>query len=248
MENKSLYGSKFYDTQSDSSYLSARATVPHIVKALKPKSVVDIGCGVGTWLKAFEEEGVEFIHGIDGPWVDRSRLRIRDDQFTAFDFSKETPPFHPALPREKVDMVITLEFAEHAPEQQAKGIIDFVSSITDMVVFGAAVPGQGGTGHINEQWPDYWGALLAPHGFEPFDFLRPLIWNDDRVESWYRQNTIGFFRNGVPEQARIGAEQAALESLRNPQRLIHPALFETKADNAPARLGKRFVKHMIGRR
>jgi ribosomal protein L11 methylase PrmA len=43
---------------------------------IQPKSVVDVGCGLGTWLTAFNKEGVEDILGIDGEYVDRRMLKI----------------------------------------------------------------------------------------------------------------------------------------------------------------------------
>lgn len=92
MENREHYDDGFYKSQSDGSYRSAGVVVPILVDLLAPKSVLDIGCGVGPWLKVFEEQGVPVVHGIDGPWVPRDSLRIRPDQFTAFDFSTAPPP------------------------------------------------------------------------------------------------------------------------------------------------------------
>jgi hypothetical protein len=55
-------------------------------------------------------------------------------------------------------------------------------------LFSAAIPGQGGTEHINEQPPRYWERQFERHGFHPVDAIRPIIWRDRRVEPWYRQN------------------------------------------------------------
>jgi hypothetical protein len=116
-----------------------------------------------------------------------------------------------------------------------------------VIIAGAALPGQDGNGHVNEQWVDYWVTLFGERGFKPFDFLRPMIWDDDRIEPWYRQNTVGFFRNEPPARLVEAAEQAALKRLRKPDRLVHPSLWVRKADNSAWPLSKRLVKRLIGR-
>ena len=56
-----LYDQSFYRTYRDGSLRSARVVVPKIMKMIAPASVIDVGCGVGTWLKAFSEQGVARI-------------------------------------------------------------------------------------------------------------------------------------------------------------------------------------------
>jgi len=68
------YDSAFYDTYSDESERSAAAFAALLVDALAPQSVLDVGCGIGTWLRAFQTAGVEAIVGVDGPYVDRDQL------------------------------------------------------------------------------------------------------------------------------------------------------------------------------
>ena len=48
--------------------------VPEIIELLNPKSVVDIGCGLGTFLNVFKRLGVNDILGIDGPWINKDLL------------------------------------------------------------------------------------------------------------------------------------------------------------------------------
>ena len=82
-----IYGEDFYDSQSKSSKRSALSVVPMLVEMLQPKSVVDIGCGVGTWLSAFREYGVEDVLGIDGEYINRQRLQIPQNCFLSMDLS-----------------------------------------------------------------------------------------------------------------------------------------------------------------
>ena len=62
------------------------------------------------------------------------------------------------------------------------------------MIFSAAIPGQGGTHTINEQWPSYWIDLFRKSGFEPLDCIRQQIWTNSGVEWWYAQNTFAFVR------------------------------------------------------
>jgi len=77
-------------------------------------------------------------------------------------------------------------------------LIKFLADLSDVVLFSAALPGQGGVGHINEQPLSYWRSLFAKHGYVFYDAIRPQLWNDDRVAYWYRQNTVLAIKSEVP--------------------------------------------------
>lgn len=70
----SKYNTDFYKTQMNGSKASARQIVPIVMELIQPKSVIDVGCGVGTWLAVFAENGVKDFRGIDGSWVNKSLL------------------------------------------------------------------------------------------------------------------------------------------------------------------------------
>jgi hypothetical protein len=89
----------------------------------------------------------------------------------------------------------------------------------DIVLFSAAIPFQGGAGHVNEQWPTQWAARFATHGFVPLDVVRPAVWNDDRVAFWYAQNTVLYVHES--RAAALGVDASRPEPLRD---LVHPAL------------------------
>jgi hypothetical protein len=86
-------------------------------------------------------------------------------------------------------MALSLEFAERIDENHANLYIELLCKASDIILFSAAIPGQGGHNHVNERWPSYWQALFEENGYEVFDIIRPIIWNDVRVEWRYRQNS-----------------------------------------------------------
>ena len=64
---------------------SAAILVPHIMDDIAPRSVVDVGCGLGAWLAVFSEHSVRDVVGLDGPWVDHAALEIAADDFRVAD-------------------------------------------------------------------------------------------------------------------------------------------------------------------
>jgi SAM-dependent methyltransferase len=213
------YSPGFYDDQSTGSRRSALAAIPLLQRFVHVSSVLDVGCGVGTWLSAFREQGVTDVMGLDGTYVDRARLQIPAEQFVPCDL---TAP--PALAR-KFDLVTSLEVAEHLPATAANAFVRYLTSFSPVVLFSAAVPGQGGKHHVNEQWPDYWAARFEQHGFTVVDCLRPLLWNNPHVEWWYAQNTFLF----VKAETLAGnstLSEAARQTDRQRLAIVHPRAYQ----------------------
>jgi SAM-dependent methyltransferase len=183
-----LYNRKFYEIQSVGSRRSAEAIVPLVMRLVGPRSVCDVGCGVGTWLSLFQQHGVETILGIDGQHITSDALQFPPENFVAHDLSL------PLNLTRRFDLVLSLEVAEHLPEASAGEFIKSLTAMAPVVMFSAAVPGQGGTGHINERWQDYWAQLFAEQGYIAIDAIRPLTWLDQSVEWYYRQNTLLYCR------------------------------------------------------
>jgi SAM-dependent methyltransferase len=178
------YDDTFFDYVSDGAIRSARHFLPVVVDALNPSSVLDVGCGRGAWLSVWRELGVAVVRGIDGDYVDKSKLLCPGEFFRARDLSE---PFDLA---ERFDLVQSLEVAEHLPESSARTFIASLTKHSDSVLFSAAPKGQGGDHHINEQDYDYWRRIFAEYDFVPVDFIRPVVKFNTEIEPWYRYNSI----------------------------------------------------------
>jgi len=178
------YDNTFFDYVSNGAVRSARHFLPVVLDALNPSSVLDVGCGRGAWLSVWRELGVEVVRGIDGDYVDRSKLLCPGESFQARDLSE---PFDLG---ERFDLVQSLEVAEHLPESSARTFIASLTKHSDRVLFSAAPKGQGGDHHINEQNYDYWRRIFAEYDFVPVDFIRPVVKSNSEIEPWYRYNSI----------------------------------------------------------
>jgi SAM-dependent methyltransferase len=143
---------------------SAEKIVPLLLDEFPTiKSVLDVGCGLGTWLAAFQRRGIEDILGIDGPWTPVDQLVIPAQCFLPVDlreinFLELRSPF---------DIVICLEIIEHLPDENATDLITFLTTMSPVIFFSAAYPGQGGHFHVNEQPREYWLSKFATRGFFP---------------------------------------------------------------------------------
>jgi SAM-dependent methyltransferase len=191
METDTPYSREFYLGQRGGSYMSASVIVPIVKEIFAPRSVCDVGCGVGTWLRAWKDNGVGDIRGLDGEYVDRSQLMIDDGDFRCHDLRQPLPS------DAKYDLAMSLEVAEHLPPDRSESFIAELTALAPVVLFSAAIPQQGGTDHINERWQSYWAGLFGKQGFSPLDVIRPAVWENDAVERWYRQNTIIYCRNDM---------------------------------------------------
>jgi len=178
----SIYDANFYQRHTQNTIESARIIVPILLKLIQPKSVIDVGCGLGAWLKVFTEYGVKGAHGLDGNHIDQKKLLVDPACFTAVDLTTLLNI------EERYDLVVCLEVAEHLLDRTAPSLIRALTRLGPLVLFSAAIPGQDGREHINEQWPSYWKALFAEYAFQRLDPIRRHIWRDDRIQWWYRQN------------------------------------------------------------
>lgn len=190
------YTRDFFDRHLEGSRRSARIVVPIIMELLRPKRVVDVGCGLGIWLRVFRDLGAVEILGIDGNYVDRERLEIDVRHFLPQDLANPPP-----LDR-KFDLAVSLEVAEHLPESSADTFVRYLTDLAPAVLFSAAVPCQGGTNHLNEQWPDYWAARFERRGYRTLDCIRTRIWDNPDVECWYAQNMLLFACQVIAELPR----------------------------------------------
>jgi len=182
----SEYTDDFYRSLRDGARKSARAVVPLILESVQPRSVVDVGCGTGTWLSVFRENGITDILGIDGDHVKKEWLEIPGDRFITFDLKT------PFRSDRKFDLVISLEVAEHLPPDCAGIFVDTLVGLGPVVLFSAAIPFQGGIHHINEQWPGYWADLFQTRGYLSADVIRSRVWKNPDLEFWYAQNILVF--------------------------------------------------------
>lgn len=169
------------------------AAIPYLFAQRSIGSVLDVGCGTGTWLRAIQDYGIQDVLGIDGVSISTEQLLISPSHFRVQDLTRSW-----TIDR-RFDAVFCLEVAEHLEPVHAETLVDGLVRHADLVFFSAAAPDQPGQHHVNCRWPAYWQQLFNARGFACNDSIRWQMWHDERIEPWYRQNI--FCAERAPEAA-----------------------------------------------
>jgi hypothetical protein len=176
------YNREFYEGLNRNNGQSAMYLAEYLSKRLNFSSVIDIGCGNGDLLNSFLNLGIKTLKGIEG----NGNFLNHSDQF---DISIENLESQIHF-QKKYDVAICLEVAEHIDAIFADNLISTLTNASDLVIFSAAVPGQGGTLHVNEQPPNYWALKFLTQGYTLFMDPREEIWKHQGIAPYYRQNIL----------------------------------------------------------
>jgi cyclopropane fatty-acyl-phospholipid synthase-like methyltransferase len=190
--------------------------VPIVLDIISPQNVVDIGCGIGTWLKAFKNKGVDDVLGLDGVWCNTDLLYkyITSQEFIYADLERP-------IKLDKIyDLVVSLEVAEHISEENADVFVQSLVDAGKIILFSAAIPEQGGFNHINEQWPTYWIVKFKKHGYIFHDIIRNKIWDVSEIYTYYKQNVFMV----AHESVSIISKNEDIKIFN----IVHPETFEER--------------------
>ena len=136
------YDESFFTQQGSGSLQAAGTIVPLVLELVEPRSVIDVGCGLGSWAATFLEQGVADVVGVDGDYVNRERLLIPSERFIPADLTRGIPVDR------QFDLAVCLEVAEHLPANCGDQLVDELARLGRAVLFSAAIPHQGGTGAL----------------------------------------------------------------------------------------------------
>jgi len=207
---------KILTTKEERNRYTAEKILLIVMKHFKVKTAADFGCGTGIFLKFLKDNGAS-VTGLDLDHNDKTILAITEEEFIKADLTK------PVHLNKKYDLSISLEVAEHLPESSAETFITSLCEASNVVLFSAAVKGQGGNGHINEQFLSYWQKIFLKKGYYLLDIIRPEIWNDENIPPYYRQNVVIF--------VHADTYKILPESLKTENKIvdmIHPFYAKTK--------------------
>jgi hypothetical protein len=201
---------------------SAAAALPPILELVPgARSLVQVGFGGGEWLAEAQRLGVQEVHGLDGPWATLDGLLVAPAQVTivdtrlSFDGGGRT-----------YDIAVCVEYAEHLPDSRAASFVTDLTSLAPVVAFSAAIPGQGGLGHVNEQWPAYWEAHFAAAGYRLVDAVRRRLWSAPGGPAYLAQNLfIAVDERRLRDYPRLAEIAAGGNGALS---LVHPAVYEAK--------------------
>jgi SAM-dependent methyltransferase len=214
--NAAMINQKYVHSSQMVRFTDAEVLVPFVMTLFSPKSVVDVGCGPGSFLYTFRKHGVQHVLGIEGEWVNKNNMLINEDELLIADLETSITV------NRRFDVALCVEVAEHVSAAAAPRLVNLLVNLSDVIVFSAAIPNQGGQNHINEQWPNYWMELFGQYGYVFYDIFRPKFWNNEHMYWWYKQNMFLVARQG----AHHSFSETPIHSY------IHPELFLARTAEA----------------
>lgn len=130
------------------------AVLDYLITCFRVTSMVDLGCGTGGMVDAAIQRGLT-AYGIDGDPALEGNRRIVQHDYTRGPYYLIPAP----------DLIWCVEFAEHVA-QPCEGNWLATLQGARVLLFSAAVPGQGGWHHVNEQPSSYWVDRLVATGWQ----------------------------------------------------------------------------------
>ena len=219
------YSKEYYQKRNNWTELSVVSIMALIQTHYKPNSIIDFGCGSGSWLHTIKRlYQINDILGVDGYCIDEKELMIPSQNFKRYNLERIY------VPDRRFDMAISMEVAEHLNERYADNFVTSLVNASDLILFSAAIPLQGGTNHINEQPQSYWKAKFSKKNYECIDIIRSRIWDHQGVRTDYKQNAFLYInKNQLNESKSLLYKFKSVEQ-ESILDIVHPELFERKVE------------------
>ena len=197
------YDQAFFNDSYEVSFRSAELYLNNVSHFYMFDMVIDVGAGAGAWSHAAINAGKKVV-SVDGEWVKGIKKQCDTLCYFYQDLNNSLSlPFYG-------DLAICVEVAEHLHPERSASFVRELCLLAPAVLFGAALPRQGGSGHINCRPHSFWIALFAENNYVPLDPFRSKFWYDGRVGPWYAQNTFLFIDkrmkasfNSIPEPSLV---------------------------------------------
>lgn len=171
--------------------VNARKVLKTVFRILGvPPSFLDIGGGAGSWCTAAKGLGVQHVRLVDACPPNQVIPELTQEEQIQANLEDGIPYLG------KFDLVICIEVIKHLSESAASSLLKQMTSCTNFILFSAAIPGQGGIGHINERLHDYWHEKFSELEFEKYDVIRPMLISRPDISSIHRQNLFIYARKG----------------------------------------------------
>jgi SAM-dependent methyltransferase len=233
-----FYDPHYHDEKKVPALRAAERILPIVFSLVDVESMVDVGCGPGSWLVAAQRLGVPRLTGVEGEWArawfDDAFQVARGYELVFANLEDEL-----RLPA-SYDLAVCIEVVEHLSPARGESFVADLCRCAPHVLLGAAIPGQQGPNHLNTRWTSYWAACFDAHGFLPLDVVREQVWNDPALLLPVRQNPVLFVREDCYERAAQRA-LALPPTAENALDRVHPDLYAeyVRASRGPEAFGVR---------
>lgn len=164
----------------DGKYSLDESLIKTICETFHPNRIADLGCGVGDYCDVCLSYGYK-VDGFEGSQIACQKTTCGNIE--CIDLSK------PIEPKADYDLVLCLEVGEHIPRKHQAVFIENLNKFSkDVLILSWAIPGQGGTGHVNCLSNEMVIELMKNKGFN----------FDKHISEYLRKNaTLSWFKNTV---------------------------------------------------
>ena len=135
----------------------------YIALTLEPTSILEFRCGLGLYCNFLKTQlDINTVIGIEPEAMGGVFDSPNGPTQLAIDIFLDE---HPEPLEQKFDLVMSIEVAEHVPQEKHDFLFDFlVSHTANWIVFSGARIGQGGHGHIAERDEEDWKSEFLKRG------------------------------------------------------------------------------------
>jgi hypothetical protein len=138
-----LYSRDFHKNIENDELPQAARIAQYIKDNTKPKHVIDFGCSTGLYLHQINMLMPE-IDFVGYEFSQDAKDNALCDNIIVTDLTQNLD-----VDKKENTLGLCLEVLEHIDDKYWKDVLLNITKLSDKIIFSAAHPGQGGTGHIN---------------------------------------------------------------------------------------------------
>jgi len=175
----------------------AMASAPAVARTFEEvfpeaRRFVDAGAGWGAYAAELSRRG-HIVVAYENRRLGRVVARLQGVDARPFDLAQPV-----VVAPAECDLAYSFEVAEHLPPKLGDRLVAFLAASAPTIVFTAAPPGQGGSGHVNEQERPYWVERFRNHRMVERQELRDRVAAGfrDAKSRWLTANVTVFTREG----------------------------------------------------
>ena len=162
--NSTVYNEQYYKSHCGNDYergngweeIFARQAA-RIVKELKPKKILDVGCASGYLVEGLRDLGVD-ARGIDVS--EYAISKVREDIKPYCNVQSATVPI-----KERYDLITCIEVMEHLSPEDFNRAIDNMCNATNTIIFSSTPFDYAEETHFSVNTPGFWAERFAYNGF-----------------------------------------------------------------------------------
>lgn len=187
----SIYNDEFFEWHKKYADKYSIDNMDWLMKEYRPQSVIDFGCGIGSYLLSAKRNGAASVLGYD-IGLDSIR-KFADPEIVNHIYKERCDTILSSIP--EYDLVLCIETGEHIIPENSPCLVKNLCNACDksgMIIFSAAPPGQEGSGHINCKPRSFWISLFEDNGF-CID-----AYNTDKIsQAWHSQGCPDYIKNNL---------------------------------------------------